>query len=616
MPQELHHIRTQVFIDGKRFLFSSLKLDQYLNGHHVFDIVLKGKPLPNECIWSQDRNEIISKQGAEVLIKMTELPDGKENIFKGIITRVQISGGNDDSGTLHFRGYSPTILLESNKTMDSFTDKKLAEIADEIAGSYGNGIKMINAPSYKDKIPYVQQHEESGYAFLQRLAYQYGEWCYYDGELFHWGNPGKDEDEPLIYHKDLSDLNFYTEISPFHFSRYDYHPSEDRITETEESNPEEVGNIYVTATRKRSDAVYKSGSILPNRPVVENASQVKDILEMEKVRQTASLAGIAGKSTTCRIKIGKVVTVSIPQTMGNQPDIGRYRVVRISHIVEGPDRYRNEFEAVPAGIKYLPANNVTLPYAYPATGIVTSNADPNNQGRVKVEFPWQHKKGKTTHWIRVQSPDAGSGKEVQANRGFVFIPEEGDQVMVSFEHGDPSRPYVSGSLFHGKNGQGGDKDNHLHSIITKSGHCIVFDDNNEGEWGITIKDGSGNMIHLNTKDKNIEINSPETISLIAKNIKIAANESLDLNAEGKATLAAKSELTVISDGKLTAQAKQDAKLSSNSKVIVSAMNEIDIDGQKVALSGKSQVAVNSTGTMQVSGAITNIQGTAFKIQIT
>lgn len=616
MPQDLQHTTTQVFINGKRFLFSSLRLDQYLNGHHIFDIVLKGKPLPNECIWAQDRNEMVDNQGAEVLIKMTESPGGKENIFKGIVTGVQITGGNSDSGTLHYRGYSPTILLESNKNMDSFTNMNLTEIVDEVTGSYGNGIKISKSPSHTGKIPYVQQHEESGYAFLRRLAHQYGEWCYYDGEQFHWGIPGKDENETLIYNKDLSDLNFFAGISPFHSSRHDYHPSENQITETGNIPPTDVGNIYVKSALKNSDAIYKSESILHSSAIVESPAQVKDILEIENARQTASLVRISGKSTTCRIRIGKVVIVSIPQTMGNQPDMGRYRVTRISHIIESSGRYRNEFEALPAEIKYFPADNIVFPYAYPTVAVITSNADPDNQGRVKVEFPWQHNKGKTTNWIRVQSPDAGSGKENQANRGFVFIPEEGDQVMVSFELGDPARPYVSGSLFHGKNGKGGGKDNYLHSIVTKSGHCIEFNDDSQGEWGIIIRDDSGNTIHLNTKEKNIEISSPETISLTAKNISIAASESLDLVAEKKAVLAAKSELDIISEGKLTVQSKQDTQLSSNSKISAKAMNEINIHGQKVELNGTAQVKVNSTGTMQISGAMTDIQGSTAKIKIT
>ncbi len=51
-----------------------------------------------------------------------------------------------------------------------------------------------------------------------------------------------------------------------------------------------------------------------------------------------------------------------------------------------------------------------------------------------------------TSWIRVMRPDGGGGRDgVETNRGFVFIPEVGDHVLVGFRHNDPNRPYVMGA---------------------------------------------------------------------------------------------------------------------------------------------------------------------------
>ncbi|MBF1623180.1 phage baseplate assembly protein V, partial [Prevotella sp.] len=60
--------------------------------------------------------------------------------------------------------------------------------------------------------------------------------------------------------------------------------------------------------------------------------------------------------------------------------------------------------------------------------------------------------GMQTGWVRVMTPDGGSSSDVKSNRGFVFIPEVGDQVLLGFRHGDPARPYVMGSLFNGVTG--------------------------------------------------------------------------------------------------------------------------------------------------------------------
>jgi type VI secretion system secreted protein VgrG len=44
-------------------------------------------------------------------------------------------------------------------------------------------------------------------------------------------------------------------------------------------------------------------------------------------------------------------------------------------------------------------------------------------------------------WIRVSNPPGRLGE--------VFLPEVGDEVLVAFVQGDPSRPVVIGTLFNG-----------------------------------------------------------------------------------------------------------------------------------------------------------------------
>ena len=50
---------------------------------------------------------------------------------------------------------------------------------------------------------------------------------------------------------------------------------------------------------------------------------------------------------------------------------------------------------------------------------------------------WQ-KNNATTDWIRVLTPDGGSSEPFSKNRGYVFIPEVGDQVIVGFRYNDPT----------------------------------------------------------------------------------------------------------------------------------------------------------------------------------
>ncbi|MDR2145656.1 MAG: phage baseplate assembly protein V [Tannerella sp.] len=54
---------------------------------------------------------------------------------------------------------------------------------------------------------------------------------------------------------------------------------------------------------------------------------------------------------------------------------------------------------------------IDFPKAYPQLALVKFNNDEKKLGRVKAEFQWQKNKGRTTNWIRFQTPDAGPNPE-------------------------------------------------------------------------------------------------------------------------------------------------------------------------------------------------------------
>ncbi len=122
----------------------------------------------------------------------------------------------------------------------------------------------------------------------------------------------------------------------------------------------------------------------------------------------------------------------------------------------------------------------------------------------------------------MMSPDAGGTDQVTQNRGYVAIPEVGDQVMVGFVHNHPDRPFVMGGMFHGQVGLGGGADNRVKSIQTRSGHRVVFTE----DESIVITDKSGNEIHLDTTGSNITITAPETMTFNAKNMNFNVGENM------------------------------------------------------------------------------------------
>lgn len=120
----------------------------------------------------------------------------------------------------------------------------------------------------------------------------------------------------------------------------------------------------------------------------------------------------------------------------------------------------------------------------PQTGKVIDNFDPDKMGRVRVQFNWQEeevdaKYQKPTPYIRVATLHATTSKG-----GIYLRPRIGDEVMLSFEHDNPERPYVSASLFNKSNTPltGSAYSPNTFVIASHNGHNITIADENNLEF--------------------------------------------------------------------------------------------------------------------------------------
>lgn len=603
--EDWNQVHATVSIDGENRNYTRISLVQKFGQHHYFDIEVLCSPLVKENVWHHEREEMIAMQGKTVVIRMKHEFSGDESIFKGIITSIGMDGDKGVSGTLHYRGYSTTILLESGRTMDSFTDATLGEIVSEVVEKYGNGISIVNNPAFKSRIPYVQMQEESAYEFLRRLAWQYGEWFYYNGQVLYFGNPYKEKDENLVYDIDMDSMHFSSCVAPFHFSRHDYLSDSHMDMFGDDSEAVRGINTYLANAMKTSEGMYRSQTTMYSHTATGHPLDIEHFTAVEKGRKVASLVWMTGNTKTCRVRIGEPVVVQIPSNMCKRRDMGRYRIVELTHRIEVSGGYANSFKGIPASMEYIPTEDMRMPVAHAMLAEVTDNADPENLGRVQVQFAWQKSRNKTTNWIRVRSLDAGSSETVSKNRGFVFVPEIGDQVMVDFELGDPCRPYVSGSMFHKNNGEGGNADNHIKTIVTRSGHTLEFNDDKNGDWGITLKDANKNIIHINSKEQTIEITAPKTISLNAENIRLNAKEDINIVADGKLDMSIGKEGDLKFD-----KLKVDA---NNSLDVLSKKYQNESDEISVVSNGK--MTLNGKNTTKLKGKKVEIQGSSNKLEL-
>ena len=155
-------------------------------------------------------------------------------------------------------------------------------------------------------------------------------------------------------------------------------------------------------------------------------------------RERSSAAARTGTSNSPGVRAGKLISVA----GAGSPFQGSYVVTQVKHVVKGTEGcfvYGNEFTAIPADVPFRPELRTPVPrFPGTVTGIVTDNNDPDSLFRVKVRFPWFPTS--ESNWARVVVPLVGAG---------TLLPEVDDEVLVAFEHGDITRPYVLGTLWNG-----------------------------------------------------------------------------------------------------------------------------------------------------------------------
>jgi uncharacterized protein involved in type VI secretion and phage assembly len=172
-----------------------------------------------------------------------------------------------------------------------------------------------------------------------------------------------------------------------------------------------------------------------------------------------------------------------------------------------------------------------------AIAVVTDNKDPSKLGRVKVKIPILSEQD-ATWWAPIVM--IGAGK----NRGWFFIPEIDDEVLVMFEHGDINRPVVVGAMWNGKDkphDNNSDGKNARRVIKSRGGSKITFDDDqmkiiieDGGNIGRITIDANAKKITIEALDGDVCFQSPTgDMKIVAKSAELKAGQKLQVHAGDK-----------------------------------------------------------------------------------
>lgn len=592
----LNLVATKVTVKGEEQKFVSLHLRQGFNRHHTFTVMVNYLS-PNNT-FQQTPEKFIGYIGETASISFVHSQTGESYDFEGIITQVEMVGSMGETGGVAIHGTSPTILYENNRTLDSWMDQSLSTIIKEVTQEYGK-VNLVSNPKYATPIPYMAQYNESVFDFMNRLSALYGEWFYYDGTKVYFGKPDRDNTEKIVYDMDLEEVRLVANLVPGKSARYDYVAQENKQHNADTPAKPDGMNDLQSIAHSCSEKAYTAKTTSAADPHVTDKAELDEQMRIVKNASGANLLNIKGIGKTCRIRIGEIIDVSFPDRM-KLPPLGKFRIVGIEHEVRRDGHYSNSFVGVPDGTVHIPVPDAKRPLALPELATVKENNDDKGQGRVKVAFDWQ-KNGKTTNWVRVQTPNAGVSGAVPKNRGWVFVPEVGDQVMVSYEHGNPDRPYVTGSVFHSGSGKGGDKDNKVKSIITRSGNAIVFDD----ETGsIVITDQTGKQLIMLDGTDAITVMAKKSITLTneAESVIVMDDKSIGLQADTIA-LEGRKSVTLLSGNECMVLSSEKSIISSSgTNIKQEAEKDYDVAAKNGTVNGVN-LMIEGKGNVTVSGGI-------------
>ena len=594
---------------GKKSLssFISLQIEQNIGKHHRFQMSVELETGSNRYV--HNINSSKDWLGESIVVKAANTP-----IFVGVVTNVQLHREGSDFGCIIVSGYSATYRLETAHSCFSWNDTTIGDVVKKLCEQAK--VQLELNPEYKENKDYICQYEESDFDFIRRLAHQYQEWMYYDGTKLIFGKPKKLADPiRLEYGTTLSSLDIGLQTLARSEQVFSYHSGSDR--EMERMTPDQaIGHDKLSGDAFRASlGLFSKPARQRALPRISDESELINYMGRKQAAETAETHYITAESQIPTLRVGSVVSLysSFLERVGNisKESLGNFIIIEITHEVSQGSYYKNRFKAIPATIKALPSPKVRMPLAETQMATVLSNADPQGKGRVRVRMNWQTN-GMQTGWVRVMTPDGGSSDDVKSNRGFVFIPEVGDQVLLGFRHGDPARPYVLGSLFNGTTGGGGGQGNNCKSLTTRSGSSLKLDDSAgsvtlHDKGGVKMNfDGAGNStLNANsTHSVNAGSNSSINVGKGASELNMDSGGNIDVMGEsnvnikvGAASISMNTSSIVLGIGASSITLTEESIslkstnliLESTSGTTISGGNSVDISSAKNHIGGETKM---------------------------
>lgn len=603
-------------LNGSKYRMDHFTLRQAMLAHNALSFTIHKGP-------DENLKEAMFEVCGDIIGKPITMTLQTENI-----ENLSLNSDNDSTDDIEFKGFivsahgsrnasrysiqvearSWDAALNDNPNCKSFENMTLNDIVSDVAEAYSGDLDTEIDSRFTETIPYTVQYNETNFQFLRRLARRYGEWFFNDGTKMVFGLlPQKDEVRLSYPSKDVPtyDVELMMDHTAFNhlassYNAYDSQQKDGYGEMLREYNSLSERVFVASQERFTKETIQNmhSGGYAndDSRDTVLNIS-TKTQARSEKAR----MLNYTGKTYSSKLKIGSTLVIvdnyiSNSTTNEKSPvDQDEILIIELVHKFAANESYSNQFRGVPSKSDFPPyAIGEVYPAATSCRAKVTDNEDPNNLGRVRVQFDWQAQQDSEmmTPWLRIAQPYAGVGK------GFSFIPEIGEEVMVDFEGGNAERPYVKGMLFNGVDNPDGDwllngnSQNRIKAIRTRNGHTIeIHDEGDDGYIRIYDNGKENYILTFSTDQKLIKLESTGNIELYAKNdiimhadhdIKATAGNDISEAADNDMNLSAKHNMQRSADNDISEKAGHDrnTKIDHNDSLTVSENQFVKIGDNK------------------------------------
>ncbi|HEY0473573.1 MAG TPA: VgrG-related protein [Kribbella sp.] len=567
LPQDIVNLLSTAYVDDSQRLPDLFEL-RFRDGDHL----------------------VLAKTGARIgspvrVSVMTSTSQTAVLLMAGEITALEAEFDTGGSFTV-IRGYDPAHRLFRGRTTNSYLQMTASDIARKVAQRAGftNGTIKPTTTVFE----HVSQAGTSDWELLDSLAAGAGYEVSVREGKFNFGPPTtasgapSNDQNPLVLKLGEDLLRFRAvltsagQVKEVEVRGWDTstkqalttrRPAKTTTAELPQASPAAFAHAF-------GDPVYVATDV-PHRTQAEVDAAAAAIAE-GIAGAFAEFTGVAQGNPA--LKAGVAIKVD---NLG-APFDGKYTVTTTRHRIDPTTGYTTSFAVTGAHDRSLLGLTGSSGQQRAPSGVVigkvSDNNDPEKLGRVRLMLPWLSD-DYVSAWAR--TVQAGAGKD----RGTLIVPEVGDEVLVVFEQGDLSRPYVLGGLYNGvdlPDSKGiepidsGSGAVNRRSIVSRKGHRIDLLDQDGKAEGITLATGDGKLsVTVDATSTTITVHADGTV-------KIEGSQGIVIDSA-----AAKLEL-------------------KGGEISVSATGNLQLKGANTTLEGSAKAEVKGGALCSVSAALVKI----------